>query len=490
MRLIPWLVAVTALFLLPIAAAEEEPKKKSKAKPPPAGIWWERDLKAGMARAAREGRPMLFCVNALETERANQRLGLSTYRTAAWGDATRGFVNFVCNPEAHGEDPCSRYERHVCKGHREALTWFLKRFGQNLISPQHVILEPDGDVAYRKEYYTGVVGPVLFENYLSHVAPPIAYSRAGIGRESKLKACAELPLPELDAFAKRWLDGKDGLAAAAMLNALDDCYDTDRRLALIAALKHTHDLQAAVLPIAAEERVLYPGDEPKETDAWVETLFAVDRKLGVWAATRVIARSNDAVVRDRMMRIWAGPNLASKSAPILIDELPESERPFAYEALLLAGDQRAKKDKVPGAWVAGREREIARARLKAGRVTGGISLDLKAALEAKDPGILRAALLAATPEQVRTHAEALMKGMNTWRADRLRIAAALALWKARAGPPVELAERLYRGANDVVEARPTREALDAIMGAGTVEHAMGRAGWLAAMDAWWKGGAK
>ena len=44
-------------------------------------------------------------------------------------------------------------------GNRAALTWFTKRFGENLISPQHVIIEPDGDVAFRKEYYTGVVKP-------------------------------------------------------------------------------------------------------------------------------------------------------------------------------------------------------------------------------------------------------------------------------------------------------------------------------------------
>ena len=489
MRRIPLLAVLLALLSVGVAGAEEDPKKP-KREPPPAGIWWDKDFKAGMARAAREGRPMLFCVNALETEQANQRLGLTTYRSSAWGDATRGYVNFVCNPEDHGGDPCSRYERHVCKGHRDALTWFLKRFGQDLISPQHVILEPDGDVAFRKEYYTGVVGPLLLETYLSKVAPQIAYSRAGIGREAPLKKCATLPLPELDAFARTWLAGKDGLAAAAMLNALDDCYDAPRRLALIRALKHTHDLQTEVLVIPAEERMLYPGDETEETFAWLETLFAADRALGVWGATRALVRMDDVVHRDRVLRIWAGPSMATKSAPILIDELPEKERPFAYEALLLAEDKRAESAKVPAAWTSGREREIARARRIAGRVTGATTSELAGALERMDPSELRTALLAASKAEVGTHAEALMRGLTQWPQQRLRLAAALALWKARAGPPFQLAEMLHVGVTNVVEAQPTREALDAIMGEAKVEHRLGRDAWLKAMMAWWKDGAK
>lgn len=489
MRLMPLAAALAALVLVAPAGAEEDPKKPGRT-PPPAGIWWEKDLKKGMARAAREGRPMLFCVNALETEQANQRLGLTTYRSAAWGSATRGYVNFVCNPEAHGEDPCKRYERHVCKGHREALTWFLKRFGQNLISPQHVILEPDGDVAYRKEYYTGVVGPLLLETYLSKVAPQLAYSRAGIGREGPLKKCAELPLDQLDAFAQTWLAGKDGLAAAAMLNALDDCYDGPRRLALIRALKHTHDLQAEVLTIPAEERMLFPADEPEETFAWLETLFAVDRALGVWGATRALVRMDEVSDRDRVLRIWAGPSMARKSAPILIGELPASERPSAYEALLLAKDRRATQAKVPGDWIAGREAEIARARRIVGQVTGAPETTLADALTRKDPAALRNALLAASKAEIAANGEALIEGLTAWREQRLRLAAALALWKARTGPPYQLAEMLHAGITHVVEGKPTRRALDAILGESKIEHALGRDAWIKAMMATWKGGAK
>lgn len=487
MRSIPLLVALAALSLVAVAGAEEE-TKKSKAKPPPEGIWWAQDFQAGLARAAREGRPVLFCVNALETEQANQRLGLNTYRSAAWGQATRGYVNFVCNPEDHGATACSRYERHVCKGHRDALTWFLKRFGQDLISPQHVILEPDGDVAFRKEYYTGVVEPALLEGYLSNVAPPIAYARAGIGREAKLKSCADLPLPELDAFASKWLAGRDGLAAAAMLNALDDCYDAPRRLALISALAHTHDLQAPVLVIAAEERMLYPTDEPAETLAWLKTLFRVDRSLGVWGATRALVRLEDEAVRSAVLRIWAGAD--GEGSTVALGDLPAAERSSAYEALLLAKDRRASQAKVPADWVAGRAAEIARARRVTGRVTGAATVDLAAALKDAYPGNLRTALLAASPAAVRPHAEALMQLVNKHRAHRVRLAAAMALWKARAGPPVQLIDVLYGGSTDLIEGRPTNEALGALMPEAGLEVAHSREAWNAAMLKWWKDGAK
>lgn len=474
MRWIALFVGLAALCLAPAAGAEEPPKKP-KAEPPPVGIWWEKDFKKGMQRAAREGRPMLFYVNALETESANQRLGLTTYRSAPWGLASRGFVNFVCNPNEHGTGACSRYERHVCKGHREALTWFLGRFGQNLISPQHVILEPDGDVAFRKEYYTGVVSPSLIENYLSKTSPETAFARAGIGREKKIKAAGSLPLPELDAFAKTWLAGTDGLAAAAMMNALEDSYDKERRVALIRAMRHTHDLQSEVLAFFAEERMLYPGDEPEETFAWLETLFAVDRKLGVWGATRALVRMEDVSERDRVLRIWAGEALAKKSAPIVIGELPASERPFAYEALLLAKDRRAMKAKVPADWMEGRTSQVARARRKAGTITGAPQVDIPALLKEAHPGKLRAGLLGAPREALAPHADAIAKAMTRWRPLRMRVIGALALLKARAAKHADLAaETLWLGVTDLVEGESTAKALGPDRGDSAAARAAGR----------------
>ncbi len=493
MRWIALLAASAALLTAAVAGAEEDPKSKPKRVPPPAGIWWEQELKTGLARAAREGRPILFCVNALETESANQQLGLTTYRTAPWGQATRGYVPFVCNPEDHmTAGACSRYERHVCKGHQDALTWFLKQFGENLISPQHVILEPDGDVAWRKEYYTGVITPALLDGYLSAIAPQIAYSRAGIGREKPMKQLKSMGLETIDGFAKTWLAGSDGMAAAALVNVLDDCYDPPRRLALIAALRHTHDLQVPVMRLASEERVLYPSDEPTETAAWLKALFLADRKTGVWAATRVLVRTEDEGTRSAILRIWAAGDTTAEpgTATPGIADLPERERPFAYEALLLAGDKRARRASVPEDWTTGRTREIARARAKAGLTTNASQVDLAAALAAGRPGEMRAALLAASPALVRKHADAIVEGLAAWPAQRVRIAGALALLKTKDAHGAAVLGVLLPALADIVEGPSTHRALKAILGAATPRPNASAEAWRTALGAEMKGGGK
>ncbi|MDA1195259.1 MAG: hypothetical protein O2894_08745 [Planctomycetota bacterium] len=479
MRWSPLLVALAALFLAPLVGAEDEPKSKG-LEPDPVGIRWERDFTVGMERAARTGRPMVFCVNALEDERANQQLGLETYRSAAWGEATRGYLAFVCNPGEHGEESCSRYPGHACKAHREALAWFLTRFGSELISPQHVILEPDGDIAFRKEYYTGVVTPALLENYLSNLAPRTAYARAAIGREVAMKALAKMPLEELDAHAKVWLAGQDGLAAAAMLGVFDECRAADRRLALIRALRHTHDLQVPVLRMAAEESILYPEDQPAEALAWIETLFAAERASGVWAATRVLLRAPDEATRTAVLRRWAGVG-ADAAAPD-IGDLPEGERPHAYEALLLAKDRRALTARVPADWTSGREAEVARAQRVSGR-TSGSTVDLGSALVSGLPGPLRAALLRAPEETVREHVDAIVAGLGTWRAERVRIAGAIALARARSGPVPLILSIVGSALGDPLESNDTKRALQSVLGDEQPEFDDAPTTWYGALEA-------
>ena len=68
------LLALLCLPALCFAEDEKEKKKRKPPPPPPPGIWWAQDFEAGLSRAAREGRPILFCINALDTESANLRL--------------------------------------------------------------------------------------------------------------------------------------------------------------------------------------------------------------------------------------------------------------------------------------------------------------------------------------------------------------------------------------------------------------------------------
>ncbi|MDJ0522776.1 MAG: hypothetical protein QNJ90_11975 [Planctomycetota bacterium] len=488
MRPLAFLCAWLALST-PVLAGDGKSAPKPKKPPRPAGIWWEKDVATGLQRAMREGRPVLFAVNALENERANNRLASVDYRSAAWGEATRGYVAFVCNPNDHmagGAKSCSRYPGHVCSGHRAALTWFTKRFGDNLISPQHVILEPDGDVAYRKEYYTGVVKPALLEAYLSKLAPRVAYSRAGIGREKKIAELGKRPIDEtFEPHVVTWLRSGDGLAAAGVLNALDDSYDAPRRAALIRALRRTPALQVPVLIHAAEERVLYPGDEPAETRAWIATLFAADRASGVWAATRALVRMEDASERDAVLRLWAGTP-ADAPAPG-IDDLPADERAYAYEALILAKDRRALATRVPAAWKAGRELEIARALRQADRTTS-TPVDLgKVLSSATPPGTVRRSLLAADEAAVRKAADAVVMKLNHALSARVRIAAALALLKARLPQGGAVVRTILTALDDPLEGTETRAQALRVLGE---DPGPDRAEWTRLMGERLKGGAK
>jgi len=464
------LIALSATAL----AGEGKGKGKPKKVPPPPGVHWEKGLEAGLARAAREGRPIFIAVNALETERANQMLAGQQYRSKTWGQATRGYVCLVCNPNDHregGKGPCARYPGGDCETHKATLTWFLQRFGQDLISPQHVILGPDGEVAYRKEYFTYKVGPKLLDGYLSKLAPNIAYARAGIGRAQQMKALAKAAPEKVDPLAAKWLDGDDGLAAAALLNVLDDTFAAPRRLLLIAALHHTPAQQAPVLALAAEERVLYPEDEPAETLAWLRTLFAVDRRVGVWGATRALVRLDQEAARDDVMRVWAG-TAAAASAPV--------------EALLLAKDRRARRAPPPPAWTRGRVQQIQRAMKQSGRTTVR-DVGLAAELKQPRPGSLRRALLETTIDEVRKHAQALKDLLSKTAWMRVRIAAAVRLLESHMPHQGLVLQTLLDALDDPIEGPPTHDLVLRVLGEdpGQTPEA-----WQAAIRATLKGEAK
>ena len=487
MRLILLLLAL--LMLAPAVLAEDAKKAgKPKKRPPPLpGIHWESDFEKGMAKAERQGRPILFAVNALETEQANNHLASNLYRSNAWGDASRGYVAFCCNPNEHGTgkpNSCRRYPGCDCAAHKQALDWFLARFGLDLISPQHVILEPDGDLAYRKQYFTGVVGPSLLETYLSKVAPKTAYARAGGDREARIKQLAKCPVEEVDAQARRWLDGRDGLAAAALLNVLDDSYDAARRRAVIRALRHTPGLQVPVLAIAAEERVLFPEDEWNETTLWLRTLFEADRTYGVWGATRALVRLGKEVDRNAILRIWAG-SAEDESTPG-IDDLPERERPAAYEALLLAKDRRANRPNPPRSWTLGREREILRARGIA-KVEDLYGLDLKRALADPHPRKLRPLILFADPADVRRNLDGLIETVAKSPWFRVRVAAALRLLEIREPQGGAVVDLLVEAIHDPLERAETRAHAIRILGE---DPGQSTAEWRRLMNARVKGGAK
>jgi hypothetical protein len=447
-----WVVLCVALAAAaPLLAGEDKPKKPG-APPPPPGIRWERAVEEALRRSREEGRPLLLCVNALENEGANVMLATERYPSESWGVATRGYVCLVGNPNDHEEKDglCSRYGWTSCAGHKAALDWILKTFSPdgNLISPQHLILEPDGAVAYRKEYFTGEEGPPLFERYLSQVSPHAAYRQAAIQREARIDELKKAVPFEIGHLVREWLASSDGLAAAIAVNAYDDVGDRARRLAVVEALSATPAQQVLVLHQAAEEATGRPDDDPELALAWVKSLLAADRPMGVWAAARVVVRTKAPDLVRRTFEAWAGGEDAKH-----LEALPPGELLAALEASMLRGRPVAhgvlaealKRDEGSGQdWRA----RLARAQREHAP---------EEPLTNESPAALRRSLLRASEEEVAKESKRVQEILGSPYA-RVRIAAALALLRARIGANGAVAAAILAALDDPIEGTEARGA--------------------------------
>jgi hypothetical protein len=392
------------------------------------GIAWEADLDAGLARAAAEGRPVFLAVNALENEAANQALATTLYPSAAWGEATRPYVCLVGNPNLHGSGAsCSRYGGIPCATHQQTLAWILRRFAPqgDLISPQHLILDADGRLAFRKEYYTRVVGPELLEAWFLRLSPQLALERAAALRVARIDTLDATPLAKRGDAARAWLRSADPLAAPGVLVACDFAADEAQRVVLIRAFDAVSPAARSIPALAATEACLAPDDRPAVTEAWIDTWLALDREVGVRLLARAVARSSKQSFRDRMLVRWFGRAIGEGEPPP--PSLPPSEAQLAAEVFALLGRPDGVAD--PTALPDRARVRLERARRQT-RAAAGSRVELAAALEAGlPPGALRRALLDASPEQVRTAAGpvAAVLEAEPGRLGRLAIAAALAL---------------------------------------------------------------
>ncbi len=460
-----WAVALACLGWAG-ASARAAPKK-----PPPAppGMRWEASLRGAWERSRREGRPLLVCVNALENEGANIRLATELYPSAAWGRATRAFVCLLANPNDHAapDGLCSRYGHAPCACHKDTLSWVLRTFSPSgdLISPQHLIIEPDGGIAYRKEYFTGEEGPALFETYLTQLAPFSAQRVARLDREARIAALAKAPPAEVEALAVAWLvEPEDGLSALGVVCALEDASDKPRRHALLAALASARPAQASGLVPWLEGASATPDSEPGEALAWVRALLRVDRELGVWGAARVLARTRAAGLRADVLEAVSGARDGRGAAALLV-----ADRAALEEALRLAGQP-------PPAGLSAPDDEglsavpLAR-RLRARAHGKQAATPLPERLADLPPGALRAALLAATSSDVSAHAEVLTGVLTRSPYARVRCAAALALLTAKQGAAGAVERTLRAALLDPLEGPETRASAVARRGADPGEDA-------------------
>lgn len=422
------------------------------------GIRWEVDLDAGLARAALEGRPVLFAINALAQESANQRLRHDLYPSPAWGEATREYVCFVANPDVHASEKggCGTYPGIPCEAHQAVLRYVAHRFDPvsgALISPQHIVLEPDGAVAFRKEYYTGVVSPGLLESLWVRIAPELAYERAGAERAKRIEALEGLANRPLFEDAGAWLRSGDALAAAGLLRSLDFASDDARRLELVRALAATPRDQLPVVDLLADEHGARPDDRPDEALALARALLTADRARGLRLLARILVNTGSKGLGSKARTAWlVDPGSGARHRSVR--DLPARERALLAEALLLTGDRSAPKVAAPDV------PEDLRPRLRRARVAAGVEErlhpTLPAAFEDGRAGTLRASLYEASPEAVRKHAAAVRRALRERPEARVRQAAAIALLGAGLDEGGRVAPLVWEAVNDPVEGPEAR----------------------------------
>ena len=448
------------------------------------GIRWESDLAAGLTRARREGRPMLFAINALDSESANRKLAYQLYRSKAWGDATQGYVCFVCSPGDHtGPDGLStRFHGIPSAANQAAFKHVVKHYVKSQISPQHVIVEPDGTLAYRKPYFEYVVGPSLLQDWLARISPDVALTQVVLHREEQVRQLEEATEPKtLDTLATAWLAKGDPLAPSGLVAAYEAQVFEHPELArrLVEHLAKTPRKQIRVVEYAALEAVLAPDEDPALSLHWLKTLYAVDVDTGLRAAARALARSTDAKLRKTIQGLW---------------RLSESGQPMAThaallaEALALAGDRGAQR-LLPESLTPLQKSRWLRAQVKGGLISERPGHLLTTALARPDnAGALRSALLAASRDALKGHEAAIDALLATHDMARVRHAAALACLRVgRTDAKGQALPTLLAGLRDPVEGPELLHHAARILGE---DAGSDMAGWKRLLGARLNGGAK
>lgn len=249
-------------------------------------VRWSPDFATARATAEEEQRVLVICFN-MDGEAANER-ALAMYESDEFVAAVQGAICVMCSADAHGAEgaPCSRFPGLRCREHldceRSARTHLFGARRDN-IAPQHVVLYPDGIVAWHGVYESepGTIVRAIRDAEASKQAPVSQRVRrqrlmlAQAKRRAKnvpaayMQVLATLALTPASAFleALRVLDTE----VAGMV--LDDLATYPRRVAeplLTAASKHPARAlraQASRLLAAVQAQPVQASDAAASVDS-------------------------------------------------------------------------------------------------------------------------------------------------------------------------------------------------------------------------------
>ncbi len=252
-------------------------------------------------------------MNALvdEGETGNSFLWRETYASKATGDATKSFVCFVANPNAHavdrlpdGSEVCRRYGVGTCACHKDAMVFAMANLsadGETIVSPFHAVIDPDGRTVYRAEYMQGCPTPEALEAFLVALAPRRALLDVWTSREAKLEALGKVERESLERAATEWLESKDPMAAAGLVAMHGQEGDPFRRGAIRFALARAGASALPTIQDVVDAATSTPEVDPDVLPGWLDVAIRVDPAFGALSTARAVVRSRTA---ERRKALW------------------------------------------------------------------------------------------------------------------------------------------------------------------------------------------
>jgi len=213
------------LLALPLLAVADESTQ----------IHWVGDWEKAFKQAKAEKKPVMVCINSIDSESANKRAAKQTYKNAVFVAATRKFVMIVVSNLPHrASGPCSRFGVITCEQHNDCYKELRARHGETflakdggIISPQHAWFRPDGTLLRRKEYE--LTQPELLKRMRDVVAEVTGKPVTPEGATTPGSEGAEKPVGGDD--RKKPLDEKDKLELGRVKQS-GDAKKEERRAAL------------------------------------------------------------------------------------------------------------------------------------------------------------------------------------------------------------------------------------------------------------------